>query len=320
MPTMLDTERRGRVLLVRVDHPPHNFMNAEMVRELEQLVRSLQGDQSVGAVVITGKPEDKFITHYDVGEILASVQRAGIAAPPWLTAVILRVVGAVRRLPGLRAVAERTPLGAVFELYRIHDLFLAMNRSGLVYIAAINGPATGGGCEISLACDIRLMADAEIAIGLPEMTVDFNPGAGGTQRLPRVVGMGRALGMMLEGRVLSPREALDAGLVQEVLPPAELEGAAVELGQRLAQRSPEAIRALKRAVYEGASRPLKRGLGVERKWFMVSSATESSQRKMAAMAAQVERDGVSPWASAEGLRPWQDGTAEARDVSERSTD
>src|SRR5262249_60503994 len=126
-------------------------------------------------------------------------------------------------------------------LYRIHDLFLAMNRSGIVFIAAINGPATGGGCEISLACDIRLMADAEIAIGLPEMTIDFNPGAGGTQRLPRAVGVGRAIGMMLEGRVLSPPDALQAGLVHEVLPPDQLEGAALELGERLARRSPHAV-------------------------------------------------------------------------------
>src|SRR5512138_1158241 len=114
--SMLETERRGRVLVVSVDHPPHNFMNAEMVRELERLVRSLDGDRSVGAVVITGKPDDLYITHYDVGEILASVRRAGIAAPPWLTAIVLRIAGWVRRVPGLRDLAERTPLAAVFEL------------------------------------------------------------------------------------------------------------------------------------------------------------------------------------------------------------
>src|SRR5262249_61196348 len=144
-PGMRAPGRRGGVVLVGVDPPPHNFMNSEMVSELERLIDSVERDRAVGSVVITGKPEGKFITHYDVGEILASVQRAGIAAPPWLTGVILRVVGAVRRVPGLRAVAERSPLGAVFELYRIHDLFLAMNRSGIVFIAAINGPATGGG-------------------------------------------------------------------------------------------------------------------------------------------------------------------------------
>jgi enoyl-CoA hydratase len=306
---MLEAERRGRVLVVSIDHPPHNFMNAEMVRELEGLLRSLRGDRSIGSVVITGKPDDLYVTHYDVAEILASVQRAGVAAPPWLVSILLSVAGAVRRRPRAAKLAERTRLAAVFELYRIHDVFLEMNRSDKVFIAAINGPATGGGCELSLACDVRLMADTDIAIGLPEMTIDFNPGAGGTQRLPRLVGMGRALQMMLDGRTLSPREALDYGLVGAVVPPEQVKEAAIHMGERLARRSPESIRSLKRAVYEGASLPLAQGLGVERKWFMVASATESSQEKMAAMATQVEADGKSPWATAEGLLPWQDGTS-----------
>jgi enoyl-CoA hydratase len=310
---MFETERRGRVLVVRIDHPPHNFMTAEMVRELSDLVGPLRGDRSVGAVVITGKPEDLYITHYDVGEILRSVERAGIAAPPWITSIVLRVAGAVRQVPVLRDLAARTPLAAVFELYRIHDLFLSMNRSDKVFIAAINGPATGGGCEASIACDLRIMADADIAIGLPEMTVDFNPGAGGTQRLPRLIGVGRALAMMLEGRTLSPREALDYGLVQAVVPRDQVEEAAVRIGERLARRSPEAIRSLKRAVYEGGSLPLHRGLAMERKWFMVSSATASSKKKLAALSRQVEVDGESPWARAESLEPWQAGTAVGSD-------
>jgi enoyl-CoA hydratase/carnithine racemase len=309
VPSTFETEHRGRVLVVRIDNPPHNFMTSEMVRELSDLFGTLRGDRSIGAVVITGRPEHLYITHYDVGEILASVERAGIAAPPWLTAIVLRVAGAVRRVPVLRELAERTPLAAVFELYRIHDLFLSMNRSDKVFIAAINGPATGGGCETALACDVRLMADADISIGLPEMTIDFNPGAGGTQRLPRLVGVGRALAMMLEGRTLSPREALDYGLVQAVVPADQVQEAGIRIGERLARRSPEAIRSLKRAVYEGGSRPLHRGLAVERKWFMVSSATDSSKRKMAAMSGQVDADGSSPWARAESLEPWQDGTA-----------
>ena len=319
MPTTFETERRDRVLVVRIDNPPHNFMTGEMVRELSELLDSVRGERSLGAVVLRGKPDDLYITHYDVGEILASVERAGLAAPPWLTSIVLRIAGAVRRVPGLRDLAERTPLAAVFELYRIHDLFLSMNRSDKVFIAAINGPATGGGCETSLACDVRVMADADIAMGLPEMTVDFNPGAGGTQRLPRLIGVGRALAMMLEGRTISPREALDYGLVQAVVPPDQVEEAAVHIGERLARRSPEAIRSLKRAVYEGGSRPLRRGLGVERKWFMVSSATESSKQKMTAMSRQVEADGVSPWATAESLEPWQEGTAVGSD-EERAAD
>src|SRR3954462_3139874 len=120
------TERRGRVLVVRIDHPPHNFMTAEMVGELERLFRSIERDRSVGPVVITGKPEGLYITHYDVAEILASVERAGVAAPPWITSIVLRIAGAVRRVPVLRDLGERTPLAAVLELYRIHDLFLSM--------------------------------------------------------------------------------------------------------------------------------------------------------------------------------------------------
>jgi len=116
--------------------------------------------------------------------------------------------------------------------------------------------------------------------------------------------------MMLEGRTLSPREALDHGLVGAVVPPDQVKEAAVHMGERLARRSPESIRSLKHAVYEGASLPLVAGLAIERKWFMVSSATSASQKKMAAMARQVEADGSSPWATAEGLVPWQDGTAD----------
>jgi enoyl-CoA hydratase len=306
---MLETERRGRVLVVRVDHAPHNFMTAGMVRELDALTRSLRRDRSVGAVVITGKPEHLFITHYDVAEILDSVERVGVAAPPWLAGALLRVAAVLRRIPGVRAVAERTPLRGLFELYRIHDVFLRMNRMDKAFIAAINGPATGGGCELALACDVRYMADAEIPIGLPEMTVGFNPGAGGTQRLSRVLGTGRALEMIIEGRTLLPGQALEAGLVHAVLPRESLEAAAIETAERLARRSPLSIQALKRAVYEGASSPLAHGVGVERKWFMAASATEASKRAMAAMAEQVSKEQASPWATVETIRPWQEGTA-----------
>jgi enoyl-CoA hydratase/carnithine racemase len=306
---MLETERRGRVLLVQVDHPPHNFMTAGMVRELDALTHSLRRDRSLGAVVITGKPEQLFVTHYDVAEILDSVERVGVAAPVWLTGALLRVAAVLRRVPALRTVAERTPLRGLFELHRIHDVFLRMNRMDKAFVAAINGPATGGGCELALACDVRYMADDEIPIGLPEMTVGFNPGAGGTQRLSRVLGSGQALEMMIEGRTLLPRQALDAGLVHAVFPRESLEAAAIEAAERLARRSPLSIQALKHAVYEGASSPLGRGVGVERKWFMAAAGTDGSKRAMAAMAEQVSRDEASPWATTETIRPWQEGTA-----------
>jgi len=234
----IETEREGRVLTLLIDNPPHNFMTREMVNELDELTRSLRRDRTVGAVVITGKPEDLYITHYDVAEILAGVEQVGITVPPWLAGPMLSLAGALRSVPGLRSLAERTPLRGLIELHRIHDIFRRMNRMDKVFIAAINGPATGGGCELSLACDLRYMADKDIPIGLPEMTLGFNPGAGGTQRLPRAVGLARALAMMLEARTLRPHEAAEAGLVDVVVPPDRLRAEAAETARRMARRTP----------------------------------------------------------------------------------
>jgi enoyl-CoA hydratase len=308
VPQTLATERDGRVLTVLIDHPPHNFMTAGMVRELDRLTRSLRGDRSIGSVIFTGSPPGLFVTHYDVGEILASTERVGVAAPPWLTGLMLRLAAPIRRTPGLRALAERSPLRGLIELYRLHDVFQRMNRMDKTFIAAINGPATGGGCELALACDVRYMADAEIPIGLPEMTVGFNPGAGGTQRLSQVLGAGRALEMMLEARTLAPGEAAEAGVVHRVVPPELLRAEATETARRLARRSPQSIRSLKRAVYDGASSPIRRGLAIERKWFMAAAGTSPSKRAMAAYAEQVAKRGPS-WADRETIRAWQEGTA-----------
>ena len=304
----IQTEREGRVLTVLFDHPPHNFMTREMVSELDELTRSLRRDRTVGAVVLTGRPDDLYITHYDVAEILAGVEDVGIAIPAWLAGPMLRIAGAIRHVPGLRSFAERSPLRGLIELHRIHDIFRRMNRMDKVFIAAINGPATGGGCELSLACDLRYMADKDIPIGLPEMTLGFNPGAGGTQRLPRAVGLARALAMMLEGRTLRPKEAAEVGLVDAVVPPDRLRPEVAETAARMARRTPESIRSLKRAVYDGATAPLGKGLGVERKWFLTSGGTDGSKRGLAAYVDQIEKEGPT-WADPDRIRSWQEGTA-----------
>jgi len=304
---MLERSRQGRVMVVRVDHPPHNFMNREMVAELDELVRSLESDREIGAVVITGKPEGLYVTHYDVAEILAGVKGVGLAPPPAVAGGLLRLTAAIKRIPGLREAAARTPARGLLELHLIHDVFLRMNRSDKVFIAAINGPATGGGCELSLACDLRFAADIEIPIGLPEMTIGFNPGAGGTQRLTRLLGTGRALEMMLEGRTLSPREAFEVGLVNRVVAPEDLVDEAIATGERLGRRAPEAIRGLKRSVYEGAAGTLESGLAAERKWFMSEAGLEQSLAAMEIYVSEVEQ-GVTPWADPEARQRWQEGT------------
>src|SRR5262245_18772807 len=181
-----------------------------------------------------------------------------------------------------------------------------MTRLAKVSIAAINATATGGCCELSLACDLRYMADRDISIGLPEMTLGFNPGAGGTQRLTRALGTGRALEMMLEGRTLSPREALEVGLVQAVVEPSRLLEHSLAAAHRMARRGPVSIRGLKQAVYEGASSRLGRGLHTERKWFMSEGGKPGSKRAMTVYTRVADE---APWLDPELRRAWQEGTA-----------
>lgn len=302
------TERDGRVLTVRFDAPPHNFMDRRMVKELDELTRSLRRDRSIRAVVLTGARDGVFVTHYDIGEILAGSEGVGPPPPRLLAGGLVRVAGGLKRVPGLRWMVERTRVRGLLELHRVHDVFRRMNRSDVVFIAAINGPATGGGCELALACDLRYMAQSEShRIGLPEMTTGLPPGAGGSQRLARALGPSRALTMILEGRTLTPTEAHSLGLVDRVAPAATLQQLAAEAAHRLARRSPQAVRAVKHSVYEGSASDLEKGLAIERKLFLWAGSAGPARRGMRAFTSEIEREGASPWADAELLRPWQEG-------------
>jgi enoyl-CoA hydratase len=308
VPETVRTERDGRVLTVLFDAPPHNFMGRRMVRELDGLTRSVRRDRSIRAVVLTGAREGLFVTHYEIEEILAGAEGVGPPAPRPAAAALVRVAGGVKRVPGARGLMERTPVRGLLELHRVHDLFRRMNRSDKIFVAAINGPATGGGCELALACDLRYMADDDsYRIGLPEMTIGLPPGAGGSQRLSRALGASRALEMMLEGRTLTAAEAQSVGLVHRVAPAASLRAVATEAAHRLARRSPEAVRALKRSVYEGSAGGLEKGLATERKLFLWAGGSKPARRGMRAFADWIAKDGGSPWADADKLRPWQAG-------------
>ena len=160
--------------------------------------------RSIGAVVLTGAADGYFIAHYDVEEILEGVSGPAPSLGARASGGALRTVGAVGRVPGAKAAIGRSPLKGVADLRNIHELFLRMNRCDTAFIAAINGTAMGGGCELTLACDLRLMADGPHRIGLPEITLGFIPGAGGTTRLTRFLGPARAMALMLEADVLDP--------------------------------------------------------------------------------------------------------------------
>jgi enoyl-CoA hydratase len=303
------TEQNGRVLTVRLDNPPRNFMTTAMVGELEALVGRLEGDASVGAVVITGAPPDRFITHFDVSEIAASAAAVSASVSARQAAAGLRAVRTAQRLPGVRGVVERSPAAGLSGLLQIHDVFLRMNRLDKVMIAAINGLATGGGCELALACDLRYMADGDHRIGQPEIALGLMPGGGGTQRLTRALGTARALELMLEGWLLTPGEALAAGLVHRVVSQDDILDAAHTTAARLARRSPATVAALKRAVYEGGSERLPAGLHTERTGFMSTASSPPARRGMEQYVGEVERTGDAAVSDPAAYRTWQDGTA-----------
>jgi len=306
MGSQVKVERDGRVVVARLDNPPHALMTRVMVTELDALAREVDGDDGIGAVVLTGAHPERFLAHYDVAELLAGAKRS-----PSISAGQARAVGGtvrqLGRVPGVRSGLERSPASGALELQAFHDTLTRLGRSGAVWIAAINGAAMGGGSELSLACDLRLIATGGI-IGQPEILLGFPPGGGATQRMGRLIGRARALEIMLEGRPVPAEEAQEIGLVHRVVEPDRLLDEARETGNRLARRPKAAVASLKRAVLEGGSLPLPAGLGLEQAELLATLPSEASVRAMTAYVEQLERTGEVPAYDEETRRKLIEGT------------
>lgn len=293
MSRLITSERIDRVVVATIDNPPHQLMTSEIVDELDALVREADADTGIGAVVLTGAHTDRFLAHFDVGALL-DVARQGRAVSPGQAMGGVRAVGALERLPGSSEVLRRSPAAGIVLLRHFHDVLLRIGRSGAVFIAAINGNSLGGGCELSLACDLRLMAQGPYAIGQPEILLGFPPGGGGTQRLSRLIGRARALEICLEGTMLSPDDAHAIGLVNRVVPQSEVLDEAVTMAHRLSRRSKAAVAATKRAVLEGGSMPLSQGLQVEQAGFLSTLGSPPAIRAMEAYVEHFDRTGELP--------------------------
>jgi enoyl-CoA hydratase len=148
-------------------------------------------------------------------------------------------------------------------------------------IAMINGFALGGGCELALACDLRIASDGA-RLGQPEVNLGIIPGGGGTQRLPRLVGMGQAMRLVLSGEIVDAREALRIGLVDLVFPAAELRGETMKMAAMMASKSPVALQMAKAAVRAAAEMPLGAGLAYETELFVTCFASEDKREGIAA--------------------------------------
>jgi enoyl-CoA hydratase len=246
----LTVEQEDRVLTARFCDPPHNFMTARMQKDLDTLTAVVDDDSTVGAVVLTGGVPNRYITHFDIAEILAAASRVGRLLSGQALLKLLQSIDVVGAVPGGEQALERTPISQFLSVPRFNQVVLRVMRSPAVYIAAIGGPCGGGGLEMSVCFDVRLAADDD-AVGfiLPELLIGLTTTVGG-QRLAQLIGPARALEMMLEGRMYSAREAHQMGLVNRLVPPDDLVGEAQELGARYARRNRDTIAAQKKVFNE----------------------------------------------------------------------
>ncbi|EOD8989751.1 enoyl-CoA hydratase/isomerase family protein [Pseudomonas aeruginosa] len=282
-PRHLRIEQRGRVLQVLLDNPPANFLTTAVMQELADLLEDLEQRQDIGAVILSGAADGVFLTHFDVDEIERAVAPITFSMPAWLTRLLLESESLLRHLPGARKLLRRTLLAGVADMNLFHEVTAHMRRMDKVFIAAINGLALGGGCELALACDLRLMAEddqVERFLGQPEVLIGLIPGGGGTQMLARSLGVARALELCLEGQLLEPRQALAMGLVNGLAPAEELLEAADALAQRLSRRSPQAVRLIKRSIYQAASRDWTEGMASEKAGFLSAASQGNTRRAM----------------------------------------
>jgi enoyl-CoA hydratase len=289
MAKLVEVERIGRVVLARLNNPPHALMTSDMVAEIGQLVREADADDGIGVVVFTGAHPDRFLAHFDVGELLTSAQQAP-AVSKRQAAVIIRIARALAKVPGVRYLLEHSPAAGIIQLEQFHDVLLQMGRSGTIYIAAINGQTAGGGLELALACDLRyLTSDGELA--QPEVLLGFPPGGGGTQRMARLIGRAAALEIMLTGRAIPADEAKKIGLVTGLFPDAQFLGSVMEVAQHLATRPKPAVAVIKQAVLEGGSLDLPSGLAIEKAGLLAMFGEPGTQAAMTAYVRYEEETG-----------------------------
>ena len=233
------SEQREAILFLTFDRPKVlNALNQATIAELQSVFATVRSDDSIRAVVITGAGEKAFVAGADISELAQADSRNG------------------------RDLAQRGQAA-----------FTAMEECGKPVIAAINGFALGGGCELALACSLRI-ASENAKLGQPEVKLGLVAGYGGTQRLPRLVGKGAALQLLLTGEIISAQEALRIGLVNEVVPAERLMPRAEEIARAIAAVAPIAVRHTLEAVHHGYDQALSDGLFLEASLFGLCCATD----------------------------------------------
>lgn len=228
------------VATIRLDRPKLNPLSEQVARELGTCIDQARSDESVRALVLWGG-ERVFAAGADIKEM-----------------------------------SERDAVSMFRYIGDFQDVYTRLENLPFVTVAAINGYALGGGCELTLACDIRVCAE-DSQLGQPEILLGVIPGAGGTQRLPRLIGMARAKDLIYSGRFVPAKEALEIGLVNEVVEPDRVYARSVEIAERYANGPTVALMAAKQAIQNGLQMDVGNGLLVERQAFAALFSTEDQK-------------------------------------------
>jgi enoyl-CoA hydratase len=240
-------EIRERIATVTISRPEVlNALNARTIEEMDHCWAALKPDPEVGAVIITGAGGKAFIAGADIHEL-----------------------------------QSYSPAEAQESARRGQGMLRRLEEMGKPVIAAINGFALGGGCELALACALRI-ASQNARIGQPEVKIGIPPGYGGSQRLPRLIGKGRALQMILTGEPVTAEVALQWGLVNQVVPQDQLLQAARDLASKILANSRTAVRYSLQAIQEGLDQPLEQGLFLESVLFGLCFSTPDRKEGMGA--------------------------------------
>lgn len=240
-------EKKDDIGILTINRPDKlNAISNELTSELSSLLDELEKDDKLRVLVITGAGDKAFVAGADIQELVDRDSRMG------------RQVSRERQ-----------------------EIFSRIENLPVPVIAAVNGYALGGGLELALACNIRVCSE-KAQFGAPEVKLGIIPGDGGTQRLPRLVGLGRAMEMILSGDFIDAQEAYRIGLVNKVVPPEELMNAAMELAQRIASRPPLAVRYAKEAVNRSQEGDAASGFALESYLHALTCTTEDKKEGVAA--------------------------------------
>ena len=240
-------EKKGPYAVATIHRPEAlNALNSQVLADLAELLDTVEADEEIRALVITGAGEKAFVAGADIGEMSTLTKAEGEAF-------------------GKKG----------------NDVFRRLETLPIPTIAAVNGFALGGGCELSMSCDIRICADTAV-FGQPEAGLGITPGFGGTQRLPRIVGVSKAMELILTAKTIKADEAKAIGLVSEVYPAEELMDKAMELANAICANAQIAVCESKRCIRMGMQTDIHTGSAFEAEAFGVTCGTEDKNEGMGA--------------------------------------